>query len=70
LDIATSTWELRVVDTGTSLALAKVVLDPQGDPFVTVLEILETDTLADMRDIIDAAVVAVTKPVINMRNLV
>jgi hypothetical protein len=32
--------------------------------------VIETDTLSDMRDIIADAVIALGKPVINMRNLV
>ena len=63
-------WEIRIVDTGTSLALARVVLSPFDEPLVTVLEVLESDSVADMREIIDAAVAALGKPVISMRNLV
>ena len=63
-------WEIRVVDTGDSLTVGRVLLDPLGEPYTTEIDILYADSLTDLHKMIDEITDALKKPVLSMRNLV
>lgn len=62
-------WEIRIVDTGDALTVARVYLDPFGEPAVTDLDVLYAESLSSLREMIDDVILALDKPVLSLRNL-
>lgn len=62
--------EIRVIDTGCLLTVAKVTFDPLGDPVSMEIDVLQAISLDELRKIVDQIVVALDKPVLGEDKLV
>lgn len=62
--------ELRVIDQGCLLTVAKVTFDPLGYPVTMELDILQAVTLEELRKIVIQIGLALDKPVLGEDKLV
>lgn len=57
----------RVIDDGTVLTVGKVMYSPEGDPITVELDVLQSNHLTGLRDIVVQIQQGFDEPVISLR---